>query len=211
MTIITLQLLEELNKKMRVAEDLFKNEVTKEGVDTHIKSLNQYYLNKCTRYSDDANEKKCLELLDDYETLFETMKHIKAGNLTAENALKQLDNRTSDRKINALIHNTFKACELLFWLAAAIGCYAFYICNAVPMMFVHPPVGLILALGAAMLMFECCYKASQASCSFKTFSTINKEDSLERNLFSSFFQPIKEEKQDTAVEEENSYLAYGCV
>lgn len=210
MTIITLQLLEELNKKMRAAEELFENEVTNEGVDTHIKTLNQYYLNKCRRYSDDANEKKCLELLDDYEILFGTMKQIKAGNLTAEHALKQLDNRTADHKANALIHNVFKACELLFWLTAAIGCYAFFILNAVPMMFVHPPVGLILALSAAMLMFECCNKASQALCSFKTFSTINKEDSLERNLFSSFFQPIKEEKQDTPVKEDNSYLAYGC-
>ena len=165
----------------------FQKENFTESFRQNLHNLNDYYTRQF--FKEESHSKK-RTLVAEYALLLETIKQIKAGSLTTDAALKNINQITSDRKKEIVIHNIFKTCELLFWLTAAVTSYAFCLGFGIPIMFFNLPMGLAITIGTCILTLEAGVQALKCIGEFKLFTATNKQDKLERNI-ASFFLPPK--------------------
>ncbi len=198
---VTIQLSANLEQYKEELNSLFQTESITESFRQNLNGLNDYYTRRFWKNDNDTKRKS---LVNEYGLLLETIKKIKTGSLKTEQALKNISDISSDRKIDVIIQNIFKTCELLFWLTAAITSYAFCIGFGIPIMFFNPVVGLAITIGTSVLMLEAAIQTLKCVDEFKSFDPINKQEKLERNLIS-FFLPPKA-SQDTSVEKEEDEL-----
>jgi hypothetical protein len=194
----TSQLSSALEQSIKELNDLFQKENLTESFRQNLLSLNEYYTRRFWNFDSFTKRQT---LVNVYCLLLATIKQIKAGSLPAEQAINNLDSITSDRKTDVVVRNIFKACELLFWLPAALTSYAFCIGFGVPLMFFNLPLGLAITGGTSVLMLEAAVQALKCVDDFQSFSSINKQERLERNVVS-FFLPPKKNKKPMQGEEE---------
>ncbi|RUR13749.1 DUF5638 domain-containing protein [Legionella sp. km772] len=188
----TIQLFDRLNQYIEEVNDLFKNENLTESFQQNIQRLNNYFIRL---FNKDINYSKRQALVNEYDLLLNTMRQIKAGSLTADQALQNLNSLARDRKIDVIVHNIFKTCELLFWLTAAMTSYAFCIGFGIPLMFFNLPVGLAITLGTSVLMLQAANQILESANEFKSFNAIDTQERLERNVVSFFLPPKKDEEE----------------
>ncbi len=190
-----LQLSNLLDSSIQDALNLFED---KQFIDlSPLYLLNDYYT---TRFSNCENNGQRQLLTQEYAHLLETMKKIKSGSLSADEALNNLNRLSRDKKLNVILHNTLKTCELLFWVTAALTSYAFCVGFGIPLLFLNPPLGLALIMGTAVLIIESAAKALETANSFKNLSPINQQKNLEHQVLSLFFSPKKESTFDNEEE-----------
>lgn len=183
---VTSQLAITLKQCQTDLNTLFDEQSVTSAFRHNLKKLHNYYVRHFWE-TNKLNEKK--ETVHEYQFLIETIKEIKTGNLNAENALKNVQQLSSNRKMDVLKDNIFKTCELLFWLTAALTSYAFCIGFGIPILFFNPILGAALTIGASVLMLESAIQAVKCIDEFQSFNAINKQEKLERQALSFFIKP----------------------
>jgi hypothetical protein len=124
--------------------------------------------------------------LEEYQLLVNAIKLVKTGGLTSDEGLKFVKDLSFNRKMDVVIANILKTCELLFWMTTAITSYVFCLGFAIPLMFFNPPLGVALTLGASAVMLAATLKGVECVRQFESFNAINKEEQIERNAVSFF-------------------------
>jgi hypothetical protein len=124
--------------------------------------------------------------LEEYQLLVRAIKLVKTGDLTSDEALKSIKDLFFHRKMEVVIADVLKTCELLFWMTTAISSYVFCLGLAIPLMFFNPPLGVALTLGASAVMLAATLKGVECVGQFKSFNALNKEEHIERTAISFF-------------------------
>ncbi len=184
--------LKKLNSYIREAYNLFNQKTLDSEFFIYLNHLNKYYQEQFKECSTN-NQRRAL--VGEYAQLLELMKKIQGGSSTVEEALKKFNNITRAKKINTVIENIFKICEILCWLAITIFLAGIDIAAGSSLLSSHPLLGVVfiaamsaytLAAGAHLIDLINSFK-------FKNFKSIEQYEKLSRNLVCSFFSSKKEE------------------
>lgn len=202
--IMTMDLASNLPTLEQCHADLFNvfndQEVTK-AFRTNLEKLHHFYFRHCTERNSAA---KIKALISEYQLLIHTLKEIKSGALTAQEAQDSIKQLSADRKMDIVVQNVFKTCELLFWATAAVTAYAFCLGIAIPMIFFNPLLGAALTIGASILMLEASILAFKCIDDYSSFKKVNTQERLELNTLSFFSAQSSTYTVPESVPEEDS-------
>lgn len=151
---------------------------------TFLNDLNKIHHYYCQQFL--INQSKKFNTVRDYRSLVHTLQQVKEGSISFEQGLKAVHKLSFQRKIELSVTNLLKACELAFWMMAAITSYTLCLGLAVPLIFLNPPLGVALTLGASSMMLAATLKGADCVRDFQSFNHINKQEALEHNALSFF-------------------------
>lgn len=172
-----------LNRLNAEFNALFAAELTNQQLTIQIQLVQDFYHEQLT---ESASSNKNQPLLNHYKTLIDTLNLVRAGQLTAEQAVQDIDATAYSQKIAVAVHNLLKACEMLFWLATALTCYFVSIAIGIPGILMQPIIGIPLTVGSFHSANFSLYKTATCADEFKSFAAINHENQRERTLIGFF-------------------------
>lgn len=161
-----------------------ERQLTKQ-LSVQIQLVQDFYHEQLT---DSASGDKNQPLLNHYKTLVDTLQLVRAGQLTAEQAIQNVDATACSQKLAVVVHNLLNACQMLFWLTTALTCYFVSIAIGIPGILIQPFIGIPLTVGSFHSANFSLYKTTTCIDEFKSFAKINHENQRERNLIG-FFAP----------------------
>lgn len=123
-------------------------------------------------------------IVENYELFVENLVKVRNGTLSADEALKKIQDTTFERKLGIAFYNIATALEMAFW---AVATSIFFLC-ATTATAPNPILGLGLTIVSAALMIKSISNFFKCVDDFKSCSRLNEEDGRERNLVS-FFKP----------------------
>lgn len=127
-------------------------------------------------------------IITSYEQLQTTLSEVSAGTITANEAIKTLNETNSSRKMGIVFYNIAHFCEQLFWAIATVNCFMSAVSVGIPLMFLSPPIGLAITIGTSMLMLFTAEKLWKGFDDYKSFERLDHEIAREHDLIS-FFAP----------------------
>lgn len=134
-------------------------------------------------------------VIKEYEGLIEQINRIKHGTLTVTQAIEELNCSTENKRIDIIIQNIFKACELLFWAASTavfyVSCFSF----GIPLMACEPVIGSLLTISCTAFLLNSLVCTLECFEQFKSFDSIDAEEIREKQLIS-FFNTFATNQKD---------------
>lgn len=153
----------------------------------YIQRFYEQYLNKT------ANKSKANAIIQEYKLLISIIHEVKNGTQSPEDALIKIKPLTSARQMNLIVHNVLTLCEILFWSTIAAASLIACASMGLPMILTAPASGLIISIATTTFLLYSLQKGLKCFEEFRSFHTINAEDSREQNLISFFKSPRPEE------------------
>lgn len=186
----TLRLTKSLEHCQSNLNALFEDLDADSSVRIMLKKLHQYYLR---HFWEAKNIPQKKALLTEYQCLVETMKDVKEGNINSADGIQNIKQLSSNRKMDVLMDNILKVCELLFWITAAITACAFGITVGLPIMPFNQFAGIAVIIGVGVLLLESSVRAFQSFNQFKSLKDIEKQEKMELQALSFFAPPEQKE------------------
>jgi hypothetical protein len=161
----------------------------KSNIENYFIQLSDFYENAVDK---SQNEQEAKKIVERYKSLVSLLQRTKSGDLTAEKALKEVKDTALKSKLGVVLHNIFKACELLFWASAALIC-GYALVQGVPLLLTPMTPDFLLVMVTsltviALALVSSAQKAINCCSQFKSFKNIN-EESLMANELVTFFKP----------------------
>lgn len=172
-----------MDEKDKSLNSIFTDLNTNKALDRQLKKIQQFY--RCA-FKQAPNDSAGCTVIKEYSDLIERIEKVKCGNLTATQAIEEISNSAENKRINIIIENVLKACELLFWTASAAVFYVGCVTVGIPMMLCEPIIGSAIFIGCTAFLSASFVSAIECFEQLKSFDHINKEERRELNLISFF-------------------------
>lgn len=197
----------------KLADEIISCETTFDSLFEGLKKSNDFerQLNKLKAYYRRAFNKtqsECAgeDVLEEYKLLVLAVQELKAGNITANDAMEAIEDLADCRALEVLLLNIFKMCELLFWAAAAAACYVAAITVGLPMIACEPVLGLAVTVGTGALFLNTLDKCLDCFEQFESFDAVEAQATREKNTIG-FFAPAALAPTEEAAEVEAPSLS----
>ncbi|CAM2756945.1 Uncharacterised protein [Legionella steigerwaltii] len=145
----------------------------------HLNDVDTYYN---TSFNKSIYARKTI--VESYEWFVDNLIKVKNGGLSADKALKMIQDQTFNRKLGIAFYNIVKTLETTFWAAASS---IFFLC-ATTITAPNALLGFGLTIIAAALLIKSISNFLQCIDDFKSYTRLNDEDERERYLVT-FFKP----------------------
>ncbi len=134
----------------------------------HIESVQKYYN---TSYQKAEKTSTIEKIISRYEEYIQLLTNVSQGKPKAQERVDIFKQNLLSRKIDVVLSNLAKACELIFWAAAAITLFSSIFMIALPIVIVQPPLGVAIMIAVGGLLIK-----SAMSCfnCFKEFRTLGR-------------------------------------
>ena len=158
-----------------------------------LKKLIHYYERS---FWETSSLDKRAKVIKEYQFLVSTTEEVNNGTLSAQEALKKIDEVNQNRKNKILVDNIIKTCELLFWIAVAVLSCTLCLTVGVPLTQVNPLLGAALTIASSLCVADALLEASDCMDEFKSSGPIRKQEKRERTIISFFNKPSLERDEE---------------
>lgn len=163
------------------------DEVIGPTLQSQIKAVQEYYN---TSYQKAKDTPKVENIISRYEEYIKLLTKVNEGKSTAEevldvlkkDVLKKISYNRDSRKIDVIFSNLAKACELLFWAAAAITLFSSIFMIALPIVIVQPPLGIAIMIAVGGLLLKSAINCFNCFREFRTLGRHRDEYLAENKL-----------------------------